>query len=412
MLLQIHLFIYTIIIALYNTIIECISPFHAKAKLLIEGRKRTSHLLKTISDQYHHCIFFHVSSLGEFEQARPIIERLKTSHPEKKIVMSFYSPSGYEIRKDYALADLILYLPKDNKSNASQLWDTLRPSQIIWVKYDFWYHLLHEASKRRIPLMLICANFRKEQIFFRSYGLLFKKILSFFNSILVQNEDSKQLLKEIELKSEVCPDTRFDRVTQIAETLPELPFIKTFIDEKQCIVFGSTWPADESIIADLIDNKKDIKYIIAPHQIEAKHLSDLQEKFYARSILYTNRAEYKGEQILIIDNIGMLAALYRYASIAYIGGGFGVSVHNVLEAAVYGIPIICGPNYTKSAEAIALKEKESLFVVRNSKDLISLVKELLENKPNYTAIGETNRQYVVAHLGGTEKILKYLERQK
>jgi 3-deoxy-D-manno-octulosonic-acid transferase len=412
MLLQFHLFIYSFIIDLYNTTIECLSPFHTKAKLLRTGRKRTRDLLNALSDQYHHCIFIHVASLGEFEQARPLIERLKIMHPEKKIVLSFFSPSGYEIRKNYPLADLILYLPADNQANARRLWDVLRPSQIIWVKYDFWYYLLHEAYTKKIPLMLICANFRKDQIFFSRYGLLFRKILSFFNPILVQNKSSQQLLKEIELQSELCPDTRFDRVSEIAHTLPELPFIPRFIHGKQCIIFGSTWPADEAVIANLINHTRDIKFIIAPHQIEAKQLNQLRKKINAQSILYSKRAEYQEEQILIIDNIGMLATLYRYATLAYIGGGFGVSVHNILEAAVYGIPIICGPNYTKSAEAIELKEKESLFVAQSGSDLINIATNLLKDPLTYDTICKINKQYVVGHLGGTEKIIKYLEYQK
>lgn len=408
--MQIHLFIYNLIVSLYQFALLCLSPFHAKAKLLFNGRQQTHTLLETLSNQYHQCIYFHVSSLGEFEQARPIIEQLKTKYPDTKIVLSFFSPSGYEIRKNYSLADLILYLPQDNKSNAVKLWETLKPSQIIWVKYEFWYHMLHEAHIRKIPMMLICGNFRKDHIFFKWHGILFRRMLQFFNPLFVQNESSQSLLKEIHISADICPDTRFDRVFQIAQTLPDLPFIPSFIDNKKCLVFGSTWPADEEIIVQLLDDWKDYKIIIAPHQIDQKHLDATKEKFKQRCILYSQREQYAKEQVLIIDNIGMLATLYRYASIAYIGGAFGVSVHNILEAAVYGIPLVCGPHFTKSAEAIALKEKETLFIVHNVLDLKSIIKHLMENKDQYNSICEINRKYVVEHLGGTEKIMNYLER--
>ena len=403
------LIIYDFVLFFYTLIIQGLSLFHHKANLLIKGRNESIEKLNLLDSQLIGCFYFHVSSLGEFEQARTLIEKIRLKHPDKKIVLSFYSPSGYEVRKNYTYADLIIYLPKDSKQNAQLLWKKLQPSFIFWVKYDFWYHYLCEANQLKIPLVLICSRFSEDQVFFKWYGFLFRKILGFFDAIFVQNEHSKQLLDKINVPSEICHDTRFDRVYEISQQSISHEFLDTFIDNKKCIVFGSTWPKDEKLIFEIIDSLKDYKLIIAPHNTNEKDIYQTKKLFQQDSILYSNRNLYKNESILIIDNIGMLASVYKKACIAYIGGGFDVSVHNVLEAAVYEIPVLCGPNTQKSIEAIALKAAQSLFIIHDGKMLGEQIEKLMRNENNRKKIGLINSKYVFERLGGTEKILNYFE---
>ncbi|HNL08179.1 MAG TPA: glycosyltransferase N-terminal domain-containing protein, partial [Chitinophagales bacterium] len=352
--------IYRLFLEFYYYTAIVFAFFSPKADAWLAGQRQTwLHLQKTARNTHRPTLWIHCASLGEFEQARPIIESVKTQHPLARIILTFFSPSGYEIRKNYALADEVHYLPLDTPSNV-QLWLTQKqPTIAIFVKYEFWHYYLQALQQNNIPTYLIAANFRPDQVFFKWYGALFRDMLRFFSKIFVQNEQSKQLLNAIGVSSEVCFDTRFDRVFEIAQQRKTFSQIELFKAGQPIIVAGSTWAKDEELLAQVINGQvaKGYKYIIAPHQIEPVRIVQLKTKLAVNAVLFSELSEYNAlaAQVIIVDHIGSLSSIYAYADIAYVGGGFNVSVHNVLEAAVYGVPVLFGPAIQKSEEAKALK---------------------------------------------------------
>lgn len=404
-------FFYNIGIGAYNWAIHLAAPFNEKAGLLSKGRKEVWKKVQSIQRDTHRLIWFHAASLGEFEQGRPVIEKLKQAEPETKILLTFFSPSGYEIRKNYTGADYILYLPADNKKNAIRFIEALRPDAAVFIKYEFWYHYLHELYKRNIPVYLISAIFRPEQPFFKSWGKLHRKMLGFFKCLYVQDTQSVKLLHSIGIKQVLqTGDTRFDRVKQIADTAQDIEQVKQFCNGQPVVVCGSTWPPDEDILTDYINHYSgNYKWILVPHEISESHIKAILEKSRKKTIRYsqaeTGLANY---DVLIIDCIGLLSAVYRYAQIAYIGGGFGAGIHNTLEAAVYGIPVIFGPKYRKFNEAVSLIREGGAFSIQNETEL----KEILDSLIQAPAIRETAGQkalaYVNSQLGATDIIEKEL----
>ncbi|MDE6451474.1 MAG: 3-deoxy-D-manno-octulosonic acid transferase [Odoribacter sp.] len=402
-------FFYNIGISAYNLAIRLAAPFHEKAKLLNKGRKEVWEKIRTIQRDNQRLVWFHAASLGEFEQGRPVMERLKQTEPDTRILLTFFSPSGYEIRKNYTGADYILYLPADTKRNAIRFIEALRPDAAIFIKYEFWFHYLNELHNRQIPTYLISAIFRQEQPFFKNWGGLHRRMLSFFKCLYVQDKESVNLLSNIGIKNvQLTGDTRFDRVKQIADTAKTIDKVESFCAGHPTVVCGSTWPPDEEILLEYINSYSgNCKWIIVPHEIGENHIKNILEKCRKKTIRYSQTGQdWASCDVLVIDCIGLLSAIYRYGKIAYIGGGFGVGIHNTLEAAVYGIPVIFGPKYRKFNEAVKLIQTGGAFSIQNSKEL----KEVLDSLIQHHAIAETSGQkaleYVNSQLGATDSIEK------
>lgn len=357
------MFIYNIGIFLYGLIISIVQRWNSKAKLWIEGRKdifeRMHDKIKLADGE--NLIWIHVASLGEFEQGRPIIETIKQDHPTSPILLTFFSPSGYEIRKDYQGVDYIFYLPLDTPSNVKRFLDVARPQKAIFVKYEYWLNMLFELHRRSIDTYVVSANFRANSIFFKPWGALHRKALATFKTIFVQSESSKKLLRTIGVERVVVAgDTRFDRVVEIARTLTPIEKIEAFAQGEKIFVAGSAWEPDIEIIAPLIKEYKELKFLLVPHEVDSAHMHKITEILTAQGVdysLYSNFDPTENSQVLIVDSIGILSKAYQYARCAYVGGGFGVGIHNTLEPAVYGIPISFGDNYGKFKEAIDLIDR-------------------------------------------------------
>ncbi len=406
-LLQMQVFLYDLFLFFYRVAIMLASPFNAKAKLWLEGRIDWQEKLQNLPSAKKKRIWIHCASLGEFEQARPLIEKLKTQEPKPQIVLSFFSPSGYEIRKDYEYADVVMYLPQDTKTNANAFLDLVKPDVALFVKYEFWFHYLNELKQRNIPTVLFSSVFRTEQIFFKWYGGFFRNMLTKFSKIFVQNEQSKQLLQSASIASEVCFDTRFDRVYQVAQNRKQFSLIEKFKGSSKILIAGSTWQQDEELSVQCINENilNGYKFIIVPHDIDLKRIASLQEKVKLKSVLLSelNNENALAAQIIFVDSIGSLSSLYAYGEIAYIGGGFNAGIHNLLEAVVYNIPVIFGPNYNKSEEAKDLLALGEGFSVSSFTDL----KNALQTA--YSETNHTGKKYVEERLGGTEKIVAFLK---
>lgn len=408
-----HLF-YNLGIALFDLAVSLAAPFSKRAALLVKGRKTVWDTLGGVSLEGD-VIWVHCASLGEFEQGRPLIEAIRKKNPSYKIVLSFYSPSGYEVRKNYKEADVVCYLPSDTRANAKRFISTVNPRMVFFVKYEYWYNYFRELKEVGTPLYLVSAIFRKDQIFFKWYGGWFRKILNNVKCFYIQDEKSAALLDGIGIKAYiVAGDTRFDRVAAIAAAANPIPVVENFATGAKVLVAGSTWPADEQIIASYINNSaKDVKLIIAPHMVDESHIQQLERRFVLPVCRYT---KVKGEigadvRVLIIDTIGLLSAIYRYGSVAYLGGGFGKGIHNTLEAATYGMPVIFGPRHLKFKEAIDLKEKGAGFSINDSVEFGNLMERLWddENKDYLKKSGEAALEYVQSMCGATEEILKLID---
>jgi len=356
----------------------------------------------------------HCSSLGEFEQGRPVIEALKKDYPNYPIVISLFSPSGFEVRKNYPGADKIIYLPLDTPQHAKKLVDIINPALVVWVKYEYWFNYLFELKKREIPVLLISGIFRPSQPFFKWYGNAWKKMLHSFHHLFVQNEHSVTLLARINLNKNITlsGDTRFDRVIDVAEKTEDIPGITTFINNHPTLVAGSTWEDDEAELVHYTRTRNKYKFIIAPHEISEIHLKELKNIF-KNSIFYSDlmkQHKYGSDcNVLIIDSIGLLSKLYRYATVTYVGGGFNSSgIHNTLEAAVYGKPVIFGPEYEKFDEAKALIKNGAAFSIDNALTLENKLDELFNDNILLEQASDFARKYVYSNKGATQKIMNYI----
>lgn len=402
------LWLYNIGISFYGLIVSAFSIFNSKAKLFSRGRKNIfDHIEKTVDTTQRH-IWFHFASLGEFEQGRPVLEKIKELHPQKRIVITFFSPSGYEIRKNYALAAGVFYLPLDTAGNAKRFISLINPEMAVFTKYEFWYHYFKTLNAQHIPLYLISGIFRPDQIFFRWYGSFHRKILSFVDHFFVQNRESVDLLNRLKLENvSLSGDTRFDRVAENASSPKKVTLVENMCTNNRVFVAGSTWPADERLIASLIRQQPDWKFIIAPHEIDEAHIQEI-EKLIPGAVRYSSLL--KGDsvaQTLIIDNIGLLSSLYQYARISYIGGGFGLGIHNTLEAAAFGTPVIFGPKYDKFQEA---KDLIALTAAKSIETENDLSAAFIYFKNNEEA-GKTAAKYVNEKTGSTRQILEFIEKK-
>lgn len=394
------------------------SLFNPKAKKWVQGRKHIFKKIESAVAGNNRIIWIHCASLGEFEQGRPLIEKLKADYPGYKLLLTFFSPSGYEIRKNYDKADWIFYLPMDGPANAKRFLEIVNPSLVVFVKYEFWYYYLKKIKYRNIPLLLVSALFWKEMSFFKWYGAIQRKMLSRFDHLFVQNEVSVELMNKIGLANitSISGDTRFDRVIDIAEKAEPLPVIENFIKNKKTIVAGSTWPEDEKILKDAIAtiNDPDLNIIIAPHEINEKHLAEIKQSFPA-AILFSKLAVIQQPvtgTILIIDNIGLLSRLYKYAFITYVGGGFNSGIHNILEAAVYGKPVLFGPKFFKSKEATDLINIGGAMSIATAEDCVAKIQTLLSDEEAYDNCCKSSEKYVYANKGATEIIISYIQEKR
>lgn len=386
------------------------SFFSNKAKLWISGRKNLLKTLKESIGTEKEITWFHCASLGEFEQGRPVIEEYKRRFPDKKILLTFFSPSGYEIRKNYSGADWIFYLPLDTKSNVRSFLNIVNPEKVIFVKYEFWYNYLRELYVRKVPVFLISANFRKDQLFFKSYGGWYRNILKCFTHLFVQNDESKELLGSIGVKNvTVAGDTRFDRVYSIAIQSKVITEAEIFSEGSKTLIAGSVWPKDEEFLTQYINQaNENIKFIIAQHEISESGIDGLEKLLKVKSVRYSkaNKENLIESRVLIIDNVGMLSTLYKYGKVAYIGGGFGKGIHNTLEAAVFGQPVIFGPNYLKFSEAVDLINEKGAFTFSSYPQMAEILNQFFDQEEYLIETSDITRRFVKARIGATEKIIE------
>ena len=417
--------LYTIGIYLYTLDIRVVAlAGYKKARLMVKGWRESKKPkeLKDLKDSTEPLAWFHAASLGEFEQARPVIEEFRKRHPDYRILLTFFSPSGYEVRKNYEQADIVRYLPMDTPRNVRRFLDTYRPTLVFFVKYEFWYNYLNELKRRNITTYIFSAIFRENQYFFKWYGKWFRnELFRCFSFIFVQNGLSMEWLGLYGFDEvDVAGDTRFDRVHQIAEAAERDEVVEAFLNgyDGKVLVAGSTWPPDESLIRRLTANNEQLKVILAPHVISEEHLQQI-EKNFPDSIRYSKVTELLNtkvteahsttHQVLIIDNIGLLSKLYRYADVAYIGGGFGVGIHNILEAITFGKPVLFGPNYRKFQEANDIIARGGGWSHRNYDELQNHLTPLLTDSESYTKASQACKDYMNRNIGGTRRILRHVD---
>jgi 3-deoxy-D-manno-octulosonic-acid transferase len=395
-------------------VLKCIGLFNHKINQGVKGRSESFGILKSKLNEQDKTLWFHCASLGEYEQGLPVFKALKEHYPSHKIVLTFFSPSGYEIRKQSPIADAVVYLPIDTKGNVKQFLNIVHPELTVFVKYDIWPNYLNVLKSRHLRAILISASFRKTQSYFKFYGVPLRKALLAFEHIFTQNEVSKALLKSINYDTvTVSGDTRFDRVSDQLNQNNTLDFIETFKQDKLCVVAGSTWPEDDDLFINFINSEasKDIKFIIAPHNIKSSQITNFQEKLKDKIVLFSQKedANLSKAQVFIIDTIGLLSKIYSYADIAYVGGAFGTTgLHNTLEPAVFGVPIIIGNNHSKFPEAKAMIDNLGMFDVSSQQEFNSILNELIKNKQKRISSGNNNLEYIKTNKGAVNHILKYL----
>lgn len=403
--------LYNLGIALYDLAAYILFPFSTKPRRMVKGHWVVYDILRQQREKGAKYIWFHAASLGEFEQGRPMIESIKERHPEYKILLTFFSPSGYEVRKGYDKADIVCYLPFDKPRNVRKFLDLAQPCMAFFIKYEFWKNYLDELEKRNIPTYSISSIFRRNQIFFKWYGGLYRNVLKNFDCLYVQNELSKRYLSKIGIENvKIVGDTRFDRVLDIRKLAKELPLIEKFKDDKFTIVAGSSWHPDEDLFIEYFNTHPETKLIIAPHVINDLHLVEIIKKLKRPYVKYSkaNMENISKADCVIIDCFGLLSSIYRYGEVAYIGGGFGVGIHNILEAAVYGMPVVFGPKFDKFKEAKELIANKGGYTIKNYEQMSTLFDRFITDKEFLKATGNIAGNYVSSNAGATEKILKDL----
>ncbi len=401
--------IYNLIIYLYLLGVAIYSRFNEKVRKMWRGERDAFRILREKVDPNAKYVWFHAASLGEFEQGRPLMEQLRKDHPEYKILLTFFSPSGYEVRKNYEGADIITYLPLDTITNARRFLRTVRPVMAFFIKYEFWYNYLHILKHRHIPVYSVSSIFRPEQVFFKWYGCQYRPVLNCFTHFFVQNEVSKELLAKIGITSvDVVGDTRFDRVLQIKEAAKQLPLVEAFVkDAPQVFVAGSSWPPDEEIFIKYFSTHKNWKLIIAPHVIGEDHLKQIEKLLEGRKVIrYTEATEenVQDAEVLIINCFGLLSSIYHYGHVAYVGGGFGVGIHNLLEAAVWDVPVFFGPNNQKFQEAQGLKTSGG-FEINNYEEFAAQMDKFASDADYLAEQGHKAGHFVKGQSGATGKVL-------
>ena len=403
--------LYNLAILFYDILVHLAAPFSRKPRKMMKGHWVVYDLLRQEIEKNARYIWFHAASLGEFEQGRPLIETIRARHPEYKILLTFFSPSGYEVRKNYKGADIVCYLPFDKPRNVKKFISIAKPCMAFFIKYEFWKNYLDELHKRHIPVYSVSSIFRRDQIFFKWYGGTYRDVLKDFDYLFVQNEASKRFLAKIGInRVSVVGDTRFDRVLQIREEAKQLPLVEKFKGNSTVFVAGSSWEPDEEIFLDYFNSHPEMKIIIAPHVIDDNHLVQIISKLKRPYVRYSKANEHNvvNADCLIIDCFGLLSSIYRYGEIAYIGGGFGVGIHNTLEAAVYGIPVIFGPKYHKFMEATQLIEAKGAYSIRTYDEFEELLDKMLSDEMFLRETGANAGYYVTSNAGATDKIMQII----
>ena len=398
---------YSLAIYLYMLAANIASLFNPKAKLLMRGHRNTWRILRSVVNDERECYWFHAASLGEFEQGRPLIERLRKAHPEARILLTFFSPSGYEVRKNYDGADTVCYLPFDTPANARKFIRLARPKAAYFIKYEFWRNYINTLHRRGIPVYSVSSIFRENQIFFRPYGRGYARCLRHVTHFFVQNEHSRELLGRLGIEAvTVTGDTRFDRVLDIREAAKPLPLVERFAGLWPVMVAGSSWGPDEDLIIPYFNSHPGLKLVLAPHVVSEEHLAEIERKLSRPSLRYsmaTTKSVAEAD-CLIIDCYGLLSSIYRYAAVAYVGGGFGVGIHNVPEAAVYGVPVMIGPNNQKFREARDLIACGGCFEIHGEEDFNQTLTHLLDDKQALYAAGRAAGQYISNNAGAADAI--------
>lgn len=411
---------YSLGIYLYALLVRLVAALgHRKARAMVRGQRDTWRILREKIDPTARYVWFHAASLGEFEQGLPLIERLRREQPSRKILLTFFSPSGYEVRKDYKGADVVCYLPFDSPTAARRFIKWARPEMAFFIKYEFWRNYIDVLSKKSIPVYSVSSIFRPGQIFFRWYGRKYARCLRRITHFFVQNERSVELLRTIGVQDNVTivGDTRFDRVIDIRNNARPLPLVEQFTRAKEdsnaapfVLVAGSSWQPDEDILLDYVNRHPDLRLVIAPHVVNDAHIQEIEQKLTTPALRYSqatleNVDDYR---VLIIDGYGLLSSIYRYATVAYVGGGFGVGIHNVPEAAVYGIPVIIGPNHQRFAEAVALIANGGCKSIKNAEDFSVIMDDFLENPAHITQAGSAAGDYIHQNAGATPVIYQHV----
>ena len=411
---------YSLGIYLYALLVRLVAAFgHRKARAMVRGQRDTWRILREKIDPTARYVWFHAASLGEFEQGLPLIERIRHEQPSRKILLTFFSPSGYEVRKDYKGADVVCYLPFDSPTAARRFIKWARPEMAFFIKYEFWRNYIDVLSKKSIPIYSVSSIFRPGQIFFRWYGRKYARCLRRITHFFVQNERSVELLRTIGVQDNVTivGDTRFDRVIDIRNNARPLPLVEQFTRAKEdsnaapfVLVAGSSWQPDEDILLDYVNRHPDLRLVIAPHVVNDAHIQEIEQKLTTPALRYSqatleNVDDYR---VLIIDGYGLLSSIYRYATVAYVGGGFGVGIHNVPEAAVYGIPVIIGPNHQRFAEAVALIANGGCKSIKNAEDFSVIMDDFLENPAHIAQAGSAAGDYIHQNAGATPLIYQHV----
>ncbi|MGC9341376.1 MAG: 3-deoxy-D-manno-octulosonic acid transferase [Bacteroidales bacterium] len=402
--------IYKIGIRVYFLLVLLASPFNEKARRWLRGRRGMWRKIKKNIDPSKDIYWFHCSSLGEFEQGRPLIERIREEKPDVFILLTFFSPSGYELRKNYSLADLVTYLPLDTRFNAWRFMNLVKPAAAYFIKYEFWYYFLRTLRKKKVPVFLVSAKFRSDQAFFKWWGKWYRKFLNFFAHIFVQDEQSLLLLKSLgHTNVTISGDTRFDRVFEISTKSRDYPGVELFKNNKKILIAGSTWEKDEELLVRFInENNHDYKFILAPHEINSRKIYKLISEIDSAVVKFTeeDKSAYPRAKVMIIDTIGHLSSVYKYGDIAYIGGGFGKGIHNILEAATYSLPVVFGPNYQKFTEAVELISKAAAYSISDFDELNENLNLLFGNDNKREECSQKAGDYVKSKLGATDLIIR------
>ncbi len=406
--------LYNIFIAIFNSILPVLGLLSSKLKLFVNGRKDTFKILEEHSLTQKQVLWFHCASLGEYEQGVPVMEALKKKYPEHTLLVTFFSPSGYEAKKNSTLADVIVYLPIDTKANAKRFVKLVSPEIAVFVKYEFWPNYLKALKENKVSTVYISTTFRSDQVFFKWYGGFMRKALRTIDHFFVQDSISKTLIEDIGFSNvTLSGDTRFDRVSHQIEMDNHVDFISEFVDERLCVVMGSSWPEDEAIFIDFVNRTADdVCYIIAPHEFKASSMSALQQKIKKKTVLYSEKEgrNLKECQVFVMNTIGYLSRVYSYADIAYVGGAMGSSgLHNILEPATFGIPIIIGKNFEKFREAKQLQKLAGLFSVSNAQEFSGIMQKLIDDKKFREKTGMISGHFINSNTGATQMIAEYLD---
>jgi len=400
--------IYNIGIQVFLLIVKLVSSKNPKAKKWINGRKGLLKKIKNEKELSEKVVWVHCASLGEFEQGRPLIEEIKRRYPEKKILLTFFSPSGFEVQKNYANADYIYYLPADTRRNAKRFIKYCNPEVVFFIKYEYWFNFLSVLKKKRVPVYFVSSIFRKDQLFYKWYGGWYRKMLKMVTHFFLQNQESADLLSSLKINSfSITGDTRFDRVAHILENVKPIPAVEQFLGNQKAIIAGSSWKAEEALLMQYYRINSEVKLIIVPHEVSDENIQRIMKLFGENAICFSKINTYKGsgKNVLIVDSYNMLTSLYQYGYIAIVGGGFGAGIHNVLEAATFGMPVIFGPNYERFKEATDMINLHCAFPVNNIEDFNTIMNNLLKNQMLVKTISEIASGYVKSNVGATPKIL-------